>query len=125
MAKQKDRHLEAPGEANRDKHINFVAEENGDVDPADDNSKNNKDDAEEGDDNGFFTDDDNQLQTKEEHEEAQKNSVDKNEKVTPLELDDSPTLGDKITVNADNEDILTPVVDDDKKPYVQDDDQAH
>lgn len=33
-----DRHLQSPGEANRDKHINFVAIESGDVDPADDDS---------------------------------------------------------------------------------------
>ena len=32
---QKDRHLETPAEANRDKHINFVALENLDMDPAD------------------------------------------------------------------------------------------
>jgi hypothetical protein len=31
----KDRHLDTPGEANRDKHINFVALENNDPDPAD------------------------------------------------------------------------------------------
>ena len=32
---QQDRHLQTPGEANRDKHINFVAEEKGEKDPAD------------------------------------------------------------------------------------------
>jgi hypothetical protein len=32
---QQDRHLQTPGEANRDKHINFVAEERGEQDPAD------------------------------------------------------------------------------------------
>ena len=32
MAEEKDRHLEAPGEANRDKHINFLAREQGDAD---------------------------------------------------------------------------------------------
>ena len=31
----KDRHLDIPAEANRDKHINFVALENNDIDPAD------------------------------------------------------------------------------------------
>jgi hypothetical protein len=30
-----DRHLQAPSEANRDKHINFLAEERGEQDPAD------------------------------------------------------------------------------------------
>src|SRR5829696_3231737 len=31
----KDRHLDTPSEANRDKHINFAAMENNDEDPAD------------------------------------------------------------------------------------------
>jgi hypothetical protein len=33
--KQKDRHLDVPAEANRDKHINFVALENDERDEAD------------------------------------------------------------------------------------------
>jgi hypothetical protein len=33
--KPRDRHLDAPAEANRDKHINFVALERGEKDPAD------------------------------------------------------------------------------------------
>ena len=33
--KQKDRHLDVPSEANRDKHINFVALERNETDPAD------------------------------------------------------------------------------------------
>jgi len=32
--KQSDRHLDVPAEANRDKHINFVAVERNEVDPA-------------------------------------------------------------------------------------------
>ncbi|HET9826811.1 MAG TPA: hypothetical protein VFP87_15830 [Chitinophagaceae bacterium] len=32
--KQNDRHLDVPGEANRDKHINYLAEERSEVDPA-------------------------------------------------------------------------------------------
>ena len=32
--KQKDRHLDVPAEANRDKHINFVAQERGEEDPS-------------------------------------------------------------------------------------------
>ena len=34
-SKLRDRHLDTPAEANRDKHINFVALETGDPDPAD------------------------------------------------------------------------------------------
>jgi hypothetical protein len=40
MKKQKnsrpaiDRHLDMPSEANRDKHVNFVAQERGETDPA-------------------------------------------------------------------------------------------
>lgn len=33
--KQKDRHLDLPSEANRDKHINFVALERNEDDPSD------------------------------------------------------------------------------------------
>ena len=33
--RQKDRHLDIPSEANRDKHINFVALESNEDDPAD------------------------------------------------------------------------------------------
>jgi hypothetical protein len=35
--KIRDRHLDVPAEANRDKHINFVAAERNETDPADDN----------------------------------------------------------------------------------------
>jgi hypothetical protein len=127
MAKQKDRHLEAPGEANRDKHINFLAEENDDVDPASENVNDDKNDKEEPvDDNGFFTDDENKLQTKEEYEEDKSNHPGKNEKVTPLDPDTTTsTLGDKITVNPQNEDLVTLVKDDDTEPYINEDDQAH
>src|SRR3954464_9417509 len=41
--KQQDRHLQAPGEANRDKHINFLAEERGEEDPADEGKNGSKD----------------------------------------------------------------------------------
>jgi hypothetical protein len=37
--KEQDRHLHSPGEANRDKHINFLAEERGEQDPAHDGRK--------------------------------------------------------------------------------------
>jgi hypothetical protein len=37
--KQKDRHLDEPAEANRDKHINFIAEERSEIDPAAENVK--------------------------------------------------------------------------------------
>jgi hypothetical protein len=35
--KKTDRHLDVPGEANRDKHINYVARETNETDPAQDN----------------------------------------------------------------------------------------
>ncbi len=41
---EQDRHLQTPGEANRDKHINFLAEERGEKDPADEGRKENVDD---------------------------------------------------------------------------------
>ncbi len=121
MKAQKDRHLEALGEANRDKHINFLAEENGDIDPADEQFDDTNDDNEnenvdtkgpEDVDNGFFTDD-NEVQTEKESENDKPNhSSLKNEKVSPAEPDEKPTLADRITVASVNEDILTPVKDD-------------
>ncbi|HEX5152632.1 MAG TPA: hypothetical protein VFW07_14375 [Parafilimonas sp.] len=77
-------------------------------------------------DNGFFTDDNNRLQTKEEYEEDKGNHPGKNEKVTPIEPDTTtPTLGDKISIDFNNEDLVTPVKDDDTEPYINEDDQAH
>lgn len=129
MKEQKDRHLETPGEANRDKHINFLAAENGDVDPADEsfNDSANKDvDDTSNVDNGFFTDDDNSLQTKEEYEhDKNSHSLNEKQKVLPLEPDTTPTLGDKITVDDYNEDIFTPVKDDNPDSFAKDDDKAH
>jgi hypothetical protein len=40
--KQQDRHLQAPSEANRDKHINFLAEERGEEDPSDEGKNGSK-----------------------------------------------------------------------------------
>ena len=127
MTEQKDRHLEAPSEANRDKHINFLAEENGDVDPADENYNKDSagDDSEKDVDNGFFTDEGNKLQTREEYEND-KRSAPANDKITPLEPDtEASTLGNKISVNPGNEDVLTQVKDNDAEPYINEDDQAH
>ena len=155
MKTQKDHDLEAPGEANRDKHINFLAQENGDVDPSNDETddeindtidedadtfevnedddlnedndldekdSNMDDDSEDDDvtnedDNGFFTDDDNELETEEEKENEDKPST-KSEKVQPLEPDTHTTLGDKITVNSNNEDLFTVVIDDNDSSFL-------
>ena len=38
MKKQKDRHLDVPAEVNRDKHINFVAEERSETNTAEEPS---------------------------------------------------------------------------------------
>jgi hypothetical protein len=37
--KPKDRHLDVPAESNRDKHINFIADERSEIDPSMDPSK--------------------------------------------------------------------------------------
>jgi hypothetical protein len=46
--KPKDRHLDVPAESNRDKHINFIADEKSQIDPSMDPSKGllNEDSAE-------------------------------------------------------------------------------
>lgn len=76
MTDQKDRHLEAPSEANRDKHINFLAEERGEMDPAAEantSNINNLNDTPGGGSNDSDKDDflslnDRTMQTPEEHE---------------------------------------------------------
>lgn len=125
MKAQKDRHLESPGEANRDKHINFLAEENGDVDPADEQFDENEIDEDTEVDNGFFTDDENSLQTKEENENDKNNRPSaRKEEISPLVPDEQTTLGDNITVANRNEDILTQVKDDEKNTYTNNEHQA-
>jgi hypothetical protein len=59
QGQEQDRHLQAPGEANRDKHINFVALEQGDKDPADEETR-------------VHLTDDSTLQTREEKERDNK-----------------------------------------------------
>jgi hypothetical protein len=129
MKAQKDRHLDAPGEANRDKHINFLAEENGDTDPADEtfvNDASNNDTDTSDVDNGFFTDDNNKLQTKEENENDKNvHPSAQQQKVSPSEPDNKTTLGDRISLNTNNDDILTRVKDDKNSAYTNEDDQAH
>lgn len=63
QSNEQDRHLQAPGEANRDKHINFRALEAGDPDPADDDNNENDDDNA----RAHLTDD-STLQTRQEKE---------------------------------------------------------
>lgn len=124
MKPAKDRHLNAPGEANRDKHINFLTEENGDANSADEKFNDDNGNTPEVD-NGFFTDDDNELQNKEENDRDKANHpAAKNKKVTPLIPDEKTTLGDRITVANKNEDILTPVKDDEKTAYTNNTHQA-
>ena len=41
MPEQKERNLKMPGEANRDKHINFSAEQQSDADPASEDRDDN------------------------------------------------------------------------------------
>lgn len=127
MKAQKERHLDAPGEANRDKHINFLAEEMGDADPADekfDDRENSAKENSEDVDNGFFTDDNNKLQTKEESENDKNvHPSAKKEKTVPINPDKRETLGDRISINKNNGDILTRVKDDNNSDYKNEGDQ--
>ncbi len=127
MKPVKDRHLDTPGEANRDKHINFLAEENGDADSADEKFNDDDDDNSAREvDNGFFTDDDNSLQTEEESENDKTvHPSARQQKVKPAEPDNKTTLGDRISTNKNNDDILTRVKDDNNSDYNNEDDQAH
>jgi len=75
MAEEQDRHLQTPGEANRDKHINFAAIEEGDMDPSSEanttNNQNLNDTTKTGGDNDFSLEGSN-MQTPEEHEKDKK-----------------------------------------------------
>jgi len=113
MPKQKDRHLESPGEANRDKHINFVALEQGDDDPGSETFENDADSNSTASiDNGFFSDD----QGSEDPDESNKS--------ISLEPGDKKTFANKANLNRNKEDLATRV----DKPdagYTNEDDQAH
>jgi len=128
MKPVKDRHLDTPGEANGDKHINFLAEEMGDVAPAGEkfNDETEANENTEDVDNGFFTDDDNELQTKEENEnDKSMHASAPQQRVSPLEPDNKTTLADRISVNKNNDDILSGVKDNSNPDYTNEDDQAH
>ena len=63
--------------------------------------------------------------------QKKKNENDKNvhasakkQKVSPTELDKKTTSGDRISINTNNNDILTRVKDD-NSDYINEDDQAH
>ena len=73
---EQDRHLQSPGEANRDKHINFVALESGDPDPADE------------DDSKLHLTDDSTLQTREEKEKDNRVDVNKDHRNIDISEDD-------------------------------------
>ena len=126
MPKQKDRHLEAPGEANRDKHVNFLAEEQGDPNPASENFDDRDSAARNstaGADNGFFTSDENKLQTPGETENDGKNSSIQRQRPTPIDPDDTKILGDRLSLNNDNGDMLTHITG--EQNVANEDDQAH
>jgi hypothetical protein len=119
MKPVKDRHLDAPGEANRDKHINFLAEEMGDVDPADETFDDNVRDKKATDvDNGFFTNDDDA----ETNEKAYKHFAKSSEKIIPIAPDVSKTINDSVP-EGDNNSLSTKVGK--AKVSKAEDDQAH
>ena len=72
---EQDRHLQSPGEANRDKHINFAALESGDKDPADE------------DDTKLHLTDNSTLQTREEKEKDNRVDVTKDSDISISEDD--------------------------------------
>jgi hypothetical protein len=82
---EQDRHLQTPAEANRDKHINFLAEERNEGDPADDNRDT------------LVHFGDSTYQTKEEFQKD-KNDLERgtdDDSLRPSDMGDE-TLGDKI-----------------------------
>lgn len=111
----KDRHLDVPEEANRDKHINFLAEEEGDVDPS------NEDAKEENVDNGFFTNDDDDAEEKESSDKKNVSSI-TSEKIIPVSADAAQSINDSSIPEGDNN---SSALDPGKKVLNNDDDQAH
>ncbi|HYK46112.1 MAG TPA: hypothetical protein VEV83_13125 [Parafilimonas sp.] len=135
MSKQRDRHLEAPGEANRDKHINFLAEEHGDQDPRNEGFDENDKEVDPGDtaarnsavgvDDGLLGTN-NPLQTPAEKKHGSSSSATLvAEKTIPLDPDEKETLADKISINKNNDDILTRVTDEQNIGDTNEEDQAH
>ena|ERR1700759_2391944 len=96
MKQQKDRHLETPGEANRDKHINFLAEEMGDTDTSDETF----DDATtEEVDNGFFSDDDADINKNTNNEQPYSNL---SKEMKPVPADAAQTINDSVPEGGNN-----------------------
>jgi hypothetical protein len=81
---EQDRHLQTPGEANRDKHINFRAIESGDTDPADEDTTN------------IYGPENSTLQTPEEEEMDKNRSVTENDDTTVTNTDLRETNADRI-----------------------------
>ena len=135
MSNQRDRHLEAPGEANRDKHINFLAEERGDKDPASEDFGENDKQVDMGDtaarnsvagvDDRLIPEDDNRFQTPAEQKHDSSSSASPTEKTIPLDADEKETLADKISINKNSDDIVTRVTDQQNTGDRNEDDQAH
>ena len=75
QGQEQDRHLQSPGAANRDKHINFVALESGDKDPADENDAD------------LHLTDNSTLQTREEKEKDNRVDVKKDHDISVSEDD--------------------------------------
>jgi hypothetical protein len=64
MNEEQDGHLQAPGEASRDKHINFLALEQDDTEPADEGNTNTSQGNEPAVDNAFSSTDENTIDAK-------------------------------------------------------------
>ena len=91
---EQDRHLQSPGEANRDKHINFVALENGDPDPADEDTK-------------LHLTDDSTLQTREEKDRDNRVDVRKDDSISVSEDDLRDPNAGRLTGREDDEERNT------------------
>ena len=81
---EQDRHLQTPGEANRDKHINFRALESGDHDPADAETTN------------IYGPENSTLQTEEEERMDKSRSVSEDDEISVTNTDLRETNADRI-----------------------------
>lgn len=94
--KEQDISLQAPGEANREKHINFLEKEEMDMDITD------ADNAGDANFTPVYLDEDNTLQTPDEKRHDEQVHPGKNEKVEPSEDDLDETLFDRLNSGDQN-----------------------
>ena len=74
---------------------------------------------------GLIPEDDNRFQTPAEQRHDTLSSSSPTEKTIPRDANEKETLADKISINKNNDDIVTPVTDHQSFGHTDEDDEAH